>query len=169
MRWDGISLKYGTSPHPEMTNHAAKEIRISTPTPFKGDRKKTMQFIADVILYLGCNQEIYDTNKKKISFALSYMKGGSAADWKLIHVQRYTNDRWPDWDGFIKEFNKTFSSIDKQGDAQIKLRNLRQTGTVNNYVSEFQLLSAHSGITEDSALIEYFIEGLNPRPDKRLV
>ncbi|KAF5313558.1 hypothetical protein D9758_018925 [Tetrapyrgos nigripes] len=108
-------------PHNVQTPHPAKEIRISTPTPFEGDRKKTMQFMADVVLYLGCNQEIYDTDKKKISFALSYLKGRSAADGKLIRVQKYMKNGWPDWDKFLGEFNETFSPINEQGDAWIKL------------------------------------------------
>ncbi|KAF5343536.1 hypothetical protein D9758_012991 [Tetrapyrgos nigripes] len=117
-----VQIPHNVQTHPEAPNHAAKEIRISTPT-----------------------WQI------------------SAADWKLIHVQKYVKDGWPNWDKFLKEFNETFSPIDKQGDTQIKLWNLRQTGRVDNYISELQLLAAHSGITEDSALIKYFIKGLNPK------
>ena len=33
-------------------------------------------------MYIQINDEIYDTDKKKIIFALSYMKKGTAAPWK---------------------------------------------------------------------------------------
>jgi hypothetical protein len=143
-----------------------REIRIATPTPFNGDRKKTLQFISEVLLYIGCNEEIYNTDKKQIAFLLSYLKDGPAADWKLLKVREFHRNNgpgWPTWGTFIEDFNDTFSPVDTQGDARIQLRNHRQTGEADNYISEFQLLASNSGITEDAALIEYFIEGLNPK------
>ncbi|KAG5640263.1 hypothetical protein H0H81_012289, partial [Sphagnurus paluster] len=43
------------------------------------------------------------------------------------------------------------------------MKHLKQTGTADEYISEFRILASHSKITEDTSLVEYFMEGLNPK------
>lgn len=63
-----------------------REIKMSLPKEFDGDRTKTKAFLADVRLYLKLNHSIYDTDDKKIGFILSFMKGGTAGPWKMLKV-----------------------------------------------------------------------------------
>ena len=42
----------------------------------------------------------------------------------------------------------------------IELKMLKQKGTLEDYITKFQLLAARSGITEDISLVEYFIDRL---------
>ena len=46
------------------------------------------------------------------------------------------------------------------GNARAALWNLKQTGTADEYVSQFWILAGQSGITKDIPLIKYFMEGL---------
>ncbi|KAK1221402.1 hypothetical protein PQX77_015787 [Marasmius sp. AFHP31] len=140
-----------------------KEIRIKPPAEFEGEQTKTTEFLSDIELYLGINEGIYNTDKKKMIFLLSNMKGGTAGDWKLLRVQEYNRVGWLTWDDFKKAFETAFSAADEPGQAQSKLRTIRQTEDVDNYIAKFQILASKSGISEDTALIEYFMEGLNPK------
>jgi len=57
------------------------ERKICTPPDFSGDRDETTKFVRLVTLYLDVNSEIYDNDTRKIAFALSFMKEGTAAAW----------------------------------------------------------------------------------------
>jgi hypothetical protein len=58
---------------------APREIKLCSPTPFSGDPDKTSKFLQELELYVTMNQTIYDTHAKKVIFALSFMKGGTAS------------------------------------------------------------------------------------------
>ncbi|KAK7457827.1 hypothetical protein VKT23_010171 [Stygiomarasmius scandens] len=94
------------------------------------------------------------------------MNEGAAVEWKMRKLHHFLVNRWPTADGFMDDFRKAFLLFDMAGDARIKLRTLRQTGPVDNYITEFQNIATLSGITEDMALIEYFMEGLNKIVEK---
>ncbi|KAK1234119.1 hypothetical protein PQX77_002680 [Marasmius sp. AFHP31] len=94
-----------------------KEIRIKPPAEFEGEQTKRTEFLSDNELYLGINEGIYNTDKKKIIFLLSNMKGGTAGDWKLLQVQEYNRIGWPTWDDFKKAFKTAFSAADEPGRA----------------------------------------------------
>ena len=64
-------------------------VKLRSPTVFTGDRTKTNRFILDVEMYLDVNNDMYDTNLKKIAFALSFMTGGSVDGWKEAKIQTY--------------------------------------------------------------------------------
>jgi len=149
----------------QITRSDDKEIKIGTPTVFTGDRKETQQFLTEVALYLSCNEAVYNNDKKKICFALSYMKGGTAGDWKLLKIKEYTkpDGAFPTWDAFKESVEQAFSAADEAGDARTQMRLLKQTTDADDYISKFQILASKSGIREDAALIEYFMEGLNPK------
>ena len=55
-------------------NSSMKEIKMNPPTPFTGERKKLDNFLLEIEIYLKMNDSVYDTDEKKIMFALSYMK-----------------------------------------------------------------------------------------------
>ena len=55
------------------------ELKINPPKPFSRKRDEFDKFLQDVILYLELNDEIYDNDKKKIAYTLSFMNEGDAA------------------------------------------------------------------------------------------
>ena len=61
---------------------------------------------------------------------------------------------------FIKALQAAFAPSDTRGNARAALQNLKQTGTADKYVSQFQILAGQSGIIADIPLIKYFKEGL---------
>ena len=148
-----------------MTNPAvaiAKEIKIASPTPFTGDPEKTRKFLQDVELYIHINSALYDTDEK-IIFALSFMKGGTAVGWSESYINAaLTASNFGAWDDFKKEIEKAFSPINSEGTARLKLKYLKQgeKQPVDEYISQFRILVSKCGITDNKALVNYFMDGL---------
>ncbi|PPQ93164.1 hypothetical protein CVT25_002598, partial [Psilocybe cyanescens] len=59
-----------------------KEISINKPAVFDGDRTKSKSFLQDCYLYININNNIYNTDKKKIAFILLFCMEGGAKLWK---------------------------------------------------------------------------------------
>jgi hypothetical protein len=48
-----------------------KEVKLHAPTNFHGAHEQTMKFLQEVEMYMCANAEIYNTEEKKVLFALS--------------------------------------------------------------------------------------------------
>ena len=140
-----------------------KEIRISTPNVFDGKREDLIPFIQDSGLYLDMNETIYDTDHKRIVFMLSHMKGGTAQAWKEAFITECAaTTGYGTLKAFIDRLKEAFDLADAEGDARAKLRKLRQgKESVDEYISQFRVLAGKAKMTDDKALIEYFMEGIN--------
>ena len=77
-------------PDDDDDNMAAREIKIRIPTDFTRDHTKTSKFLSEVSLYLKVNSAIYDTDEKKIVFALSFMNGGTAGAFAEMKGKKRT-------------------------------------------------------------------------------
>src|SRR6202522_323065 len=142
-----------------------KELRINPPTHFTGNRDDFDNFIQDCTLYLTLNRAVYETDEKKIIFMLSYMTEGTARAWKEAFVRDIINSPINDF-GSLKQFTdnlkKAFEASDSEGDARAKLRQLKQgKDSVDDYVAQFRILAGKARMTDDAALTEYFMEGIN--------
>lgn len=150
----------------EMTTLPVKiaELKIRTPSDFNGDKHDSERFLQEIGLYLRINDQVYDTEEKKIIFFLSFLTKGTAESWKKTKANELLKkSHWGTYKDFEDEFKAAFSPVDGEGDARSKLRDLKQTGTADEFIAEFKSLAAHSGITEYNALVEYFQEGLSSK------
>jgi Retrotransposon gag protein len=151
-----------------MAGHAnIREVKIRTPNDFLGEPEQTKKYLQDCELYLKVNDQIYDTNKKRIVFALSFMTRGTAAGWKesfINDVRARTPVDFGTWNAFKTAVTAAFEPIDDQGAARTQMKNLKQgTSGVQDYISQFHILKGRSGLTDDASLIEYFMDGLHPK------
>src|SRR5271155_3796010 len=142
-----------------------KELRINPPTHFTGNRDDLDNFMQDCTLYLTLNRAVYETDEKKIVFMLSYMTEGTARAWKEAFVREVINSPTNNF-GSLKQFTvdlkKAFEASDSEGDARAKLRQLNQgKDSVDDYVAQFRILAGKARITDNAALTEYFMEGVN--------
>jgi len=89
------STAHSSTSTPTHTNHpppsvtamatTSKELTgISRPDPFKGDPSDLDRFFNDCHLFLDANSDIYNNEKKKVIFTLSYLKGGNAERYKTL-------------------------------------------------------------------------------------
>ena len=144
-----------------MATITPKEIRINTPKMFNRDRNDLNKFIQSCSAYLDLNTEIFNSDKKKILFVLSYMTKGTAEAWKEVYMDK-KNGAYGLYPAFIAELKKAFSAADTKGKARAQLQHLRQgkDGT-DEYIAQFRILAGQAKLTDDKTLIEYFIERIN--------
>lgn len=143
------------------------EMKIRLPTDFSGDRNRTKEFLLDCKMYLQMNDTIYDTDAKKILFVLSYMRAGTAGPWKEAFYNNATTPQGSlgTYTTFMTAIENAFAPSDEKGEARTKLKTFQMKGgmTADEYIADFRTAASLSGITEDTALIEYFMEGI-PTP-----
>ena len=94
-------------------------------------------------MYIQINDEIYNSNKKKIIFALSYMKEETAAPWKQnFWEMEKLNDRitpWT-WKRFKDTLKASFAPPDRPGEALTLLITERQgLKTADEFIVEFKI------------------------------
>ena len=143
------------------------ELRIATPEHFDRTYSKTTPWLSSVLFYLEVNDAIYNTNTKKIAFALSYMTKGAAQTWAATFRQRAITGAtisMGTFEDFIKEFKTAFEHHDIVGNAISWLAHKRMISKNNRtfepplttYIAGFQNHVAQSGIMDHNVLIGFF-------------
>jgi hypothetical protein len=103
----------------------AKEVKLCVPTDFHGARELTTKFLQEVEMYMHANAEIYNTEEKKVLFALSFMNGGVAGSWKQGKTAAYLKaGDFGTFDEFKQAVRTAFTPIDDEGVAKTELRTL---------------------------------------------
>jgi hypothetical protein len=102
----------------QVVANKAKEYRMNKPTPFTGDQMKIRQFLQDCLGYLDINQSIYNTDRLKIGFILSYMNDGEAANWKEYYLDTLEDlntgmPNFPTLVTFLADVRKAFQATDR--------------------------------------------------------
>ena len=130
-------------------------VKVATPDTFTGNLAKSEEFINSLYLYF--YGKPWMTDESKITFALSYMKGGTAEQWKKRMLKQYSKGgEIPTWDSFLAAFKQTFSDPDPQGTARHKLRLLKQgNSTCDEYVASFKELMDDTGFNDVALLVEF--------------
>ena len=103
------------------------ELKLNQPKPFTKKQTKFDDFLQDIEFYLDINEDIYNTNKKKIGYALSFMNEGDAKSWKgqfIWNAQGPTRLDLGTWTQFVKELTNGFQPYDAPGDALEHLTNM---------------------------------------------
>lgn len=146
-----------SSPH---SSTPVVNLKVATPDTFNGNLAKSEEFINSLYLYFYGKQGM--TDEQKITFALSYMKGGTAGQWSRRKIKQYSKSGGTlCWDTFLADFRQSFSDPDPKGTARHKLRILKQgTGSADEYVASFRELMDDTGYNDD-ALVEMFEKGLS--------
>ncbi|KAI5116224.1 hypothetical protein M0805_007049 [Coniferiporia weirii] len=152
----------------------AKEINLAKPNKFNGTKEYARRFLSSCETYLRVNKHIYDTDELKINFILSFMQTRSAGDWAINResiASAYAVDTkgnklfsivgYGSWDDFVNDFKTTFITTDDTNEAQQALLKLKQTGTADDFNTQFQSLATRSGITSPEALIALYQAGLS--------
>jgi len=145
---------------PKTISHApVVNVKVATPDTFTGNLAKSEEFINSLYLYFYGKQGM--TDEQKITFALSYMKEGTAGPWSRRKIKQYSKQgKIPTWDSFLEDFRNTFSDPDPKSTARHKLRKLKQgTNSADEYVASFRESMDETGYNDD-ALADMFEEGL---------
>ncbi|THG95895.1 hypothetical protein EW145_g7882 [Phellinidium pouzarii] len=144
------------------------EARLSKPNNFDGDKSYARRFLSSCQAYLSLNEQIYNTDKSKIIFVLSFMQEKAVGDWATNRTTialapnptTNTPTGFSTWVDFLNDFRNTFITTDDSADARCQLLNIKQTGTADDYNTQFRSLVTRSNISDKNALSEMYQQGL---------
>ena len=146
-----METSQGSTSSSSGTTIAAKEPHINTPKPFTGKQSEFAPFLESILLYFGVNKGTYDTDKKKINYAISLFEG-EAQLWKSAFVKSKTTDgviNLGTWDNFVNKLKQDFKEIDETGDSLYALQRLYQGARpAEDYNTEFRILAYKAGILQ---------------------
>ena len=150
------------------------ELKLNQPKPFTGKWTEFNKFLQDIKLYLDINEDIYNTNKKKIRYALSFMNEGDTKSWKGQFIWNAQGPAGLDlgtWMQFVKELKNAFQPCDAPGDTLEHLTNIKMgSNTIEDHTSWFQTLLEKSGVSKNFPLaINYYWKTLNVPLQKEIL
>ena len=131
-----------------------KPLKINTSEPFDGSRRKLQAFFSQVELFFGFNADRFPTDKHKVLFASTYLRG-PAFKWFNSFLTDFLNNK-PDkrddntievtqnYSNFKNKLRQVFGNFDKEHSAKRRMQSLRQTGSATDYASKFQQLTAQT-------------------------
>ncbi|KNZ63941.1 uncharacterized protein VP01_10821g1, partial [Puccinia sorghi] len=131
-----------TQPNPAP---APNPIKLAKPQPFEGTRGASAKvFVAQIALHPITYSEHFPTNASKVAFATLFM-------------QDYTATWY--WTDFLKHLEASFFDHNHQQRAKVALQNIPQTGTVSNYMQDFNQHARNTG-WPDAPLMSLYKNGL---------
>ena len=137
-----------------------KGIKVATPEPFDGSPEKTEDFINQLLIYCNGRREEMADDGDRITFALSWMRGGTAGPWAKQKVKELSEEGQT-WDSFMDEVRESFGDSNPSATARHKIDQLRQGSmTAEELVVKFNALKADTGFN-DAALVDKFERTLN--------
>lgn len=167
MTYFSLGMEVGLTP---------KETIISQPSPegkkpeeFQGNRSNFKSFVTQLALYFGANSSKFGTDKAKISFAASFLRG-PAFDWLEPFIDDVTGEViFKSYTEFLDGLKAGFADPDQYATAEREIEKLTQTSSCSAYYSQFVTLIAQLGWTEEAVKIHYFRRGLKEEIKDMLV
>ena len=143
--------------------------KVNKPEEFDGRSESLENFIHQCTLFLSIGNY---NNQSKITLTLSYMTKGSALAWAEQKLAEYMAGQpnaqppvapWTiTWDDFLVDLRASFGDISRAQTARLRLPNLQQTSSVDDYNVAFMGLYPLTGFNDITG-IELYKKGLkNP-------
>ena len=152
------------------SNSSSSRTKVHEPDTFDGtDPKKLRTFFVQCELNFQDQPKAFWTNRAKVTFAQSYLKGMALKWFEPDLLGMEDPDACPlwmtSWREFIIELQTTFGPHDPVGDAKHQLDHLRMKDThhVNCYVVDFNQIASQVWGYSDGALCHHFYSGLPDR------
>ncbi|KAH9678960.1 Endonuclease [Citrus sinensis] len=103
----------------------------------------------------------YDDTPSKVVTAPTYLRGAAQLWWRHKHGEMgksiCTIDTWND---FKQELRKQFALNNAEKEARVRLRRLKQSGSIQDYINEFTTLMLEINNMSDKDSLFYFQDGL---------
>jgi len=145
---------------PAASGESGSKKLAADPNPFDGTSGKLEEFLSDLRLCFLADGR-FNTARKQIIYALSYMKGGSACAWAVNESKR--EELWATWADFENALRDRFEMGDRRVEAQNVLHGLKQQGRpVEEYFDTFEAHRPYSGLN-DAACLQLLRHGLDYR------
>jgi hypothetical protein len=152
----------GAAVAPPAPNPAAGKIKMNMPKEFDGTRGNVAnKFKIACANYIKVNMQ-GQTDEMKVLFILSFFTGAVAA-WmepvQILHNSGNPQARMLNLDVFSSEFDAAFGEVEHAEVYRQKYKQLKQTKSVTEYITEFWLYSSVLGYNEN-VLKDDFYRGL---------
>src|ERR1700761_403984 len=140
--------------------------KAAEPPIFSGTRSKARGWLKAVRLYIGLSPSKFPAGDdvRKILWALSYIRGGSAGAWAENQTELMLNAKikpFSTFEQFLQAFESAYCEYDHAEAACQGIENLKMNkgDTVETYTTAFESLGPHIGYN-DTVLIERYCIGL---------
>jgi hypothetical protein len=147
------------------------ELKARLPDDFSGNAEDATCWLLAISAYFAMNATIY-SDDTKILTTLNKMSKGRGKFFSEIWYYKLANNTLPDaektWSALQKDFKETFCPFDLQANTHHRMTELSQKKTregFQDFVTQYQLVVAQSGMTNNVAIIDGLCRGL----DKELV
>jgi hypothetical protein len=152
-------------PRPDPT-----KTKLRAPDPFNGmETSKLRSFLVQCQLNFADRPSAFATDRAKVNYAMSYLKGVALAWFELYYLETPTPGVPPplfmtDYDALCEELKTNFGLSDPVGDAEYKLRTLsmKSDQRIAKYVVNFNWLATQV-LQGENALWYQFYTGLPDR------
>jgi hypothetical protein len=147
---------------------APREPKVAEPPFFSGNRTEVPSFLRAVKLNFQLAPSRFPDGDevRRILFALTYIRGGTAGVWgdNYTTAMGEANPPFQTFAEFEDTFKKAFGDADRAQRARIDLAALKMKPgeSVEEYTTNFEALAIHTGYNE-AAHIEAYRAGLHPR------
>ncbi|KAF5355634.1 hypothetical protein D9756_004424 [Leucocoprinus leucothites] len=142
-----------------------ERIQAKEPDTFDGSKpQKLDEFLFQCRLYFNTNLSQFTTERVKVSFAMTFLKGPAQQHFQTVLQVEYNWDviSWfQDFQLFADELCKNFGALDRETEAAEELEHLRMghNWTITKYNVEFSRLASILG-WPDNVLVYRYYRGL---------
>ncbi|KAA0059143.1 uncharacterized protein E6C27_scaffold430G00550 [Cucumis melo var. makuwa] len=142
---------------------SASKVKVPEPKPFCGarDAKALENYIFDLEQYFKATNTVAE--EAKVTLATMHLSEDAKLWWRSRYVDiqegRCTVDTW---DALKRELRSQFFPENVEILARQKLRDLRHTGEIREYVKQFAGLMLDIRDMSEKDKVFYFVEGLKP-------
>jgi hypothetical protein len=149
---------------PTTSTTQLRGLKMAKPEKFDGSkREEATPFIVSCRMYLEAAAP-GATEEQAVRFIISYLDGSPKAWVQPFLEQEMLQNQRVAWlhslTDFLSEFMARFGEANRDENARVKLKKLKHTGTVQDYLTGFQTHSASLGYN-DVVLRDMFYDGLN--------
>lgn len=137
-------------------------IRPAAPRSYSGDKGGDPEVW--LFQYEQCARLYNLTEAEKVDYAATYLEGAAATWWRSVALasDRSRTPR-PTWDSFKAQLITLFKPVNASKVARDQLAELKQTGAVFRYNTDFNRLVLEAGNVSAAEQLHRYIRGLKPK------
>jgi len=143
-----------------MSTAAKTGLKANKPTGFTGSYAKSEEFLQECETYIELTEPTA-SDRAKIAFILTYLKGPAPSAWKRQYIIS-TYNQTDSFSKFKERFNAAYGDPNKKSNTLTRLECLFQgKRPFEQYLADFLILKAKTGLKDESYLIHRLITRLN--------
>ncbi|KAK7678743.1 hypothetical protein QCA50_018325 [Cerrena zonata] len=156
-------------PSASSPNMSTGKAEVARPEAYDGNPDTVSVYTVHCELVFALNGSIYDTDRKKKAYLLSFCTKDLAAAWAEEAIGQWMKETSTTpaftaltWDQAKHEFQSKFLPSDLVAEALMKLKTIRQGDEFEKFLAEFKKYQTRSGHTSVTHIRQDFLNALKP-------